>query len=248
MALQKMHDGVIQAAIVAGGRGVRMRPATDLLPKPMLPVAGKPVLEHLLLWLQRSGVREVFMCLGYKAEAISSYFGDGSRFGLKLDYRVETQPRGTAGCVRDVLKAGEGGWASGDLLVVYGDLFVDIDLGRLLDFHRGHDGAATVVVRETDHPLDSDLARLDGDRITGFYRAKPGEPYDNIACTALWVLRPRLLSHVPVDRPTDFGKDIFPAAVAAGEKVMAYRTSETVLDVGTPERVERFERLWRARR
>lgn len=226
---------------MAGGRGVRMRPATDLLPKPMLPVAGKPILEHLLAWLTRSGFREASLCLGYKAEAIEAHFGDGSRFGLKLDYQVETEPRGTAGCVRDL-----GPKLKGDALVVYGDLFVDMDCRKFLDFHRGHEGSATLVVRESDHPLDSDLVRLEGDRIKAFYRAQPGRPYDNTACAALWVVRRPLLDLVPADRASDFGKDVFPAALQAGQKLLAYRTAEEVLDVGTHERAAAFEQ--RARR
>ncbi|MBI4347852.1 MAG: NDP-sugar synthase [Elusimicrobia bacterium] len=237
-----MSPQAIQAAIVAGGRGVRMRPATDWLPKPMLPVAGRPLLEHLVGWLKRSGVRDAFLCLGYLPEVFEKHFGDGSAFGVRLHYQVEREPRGTAGCVRDLKDR-----VKGDLLVVYGDLFVDLDLGRLLDFHRRHDGAATLVVRETDHPLDSDLVRLEGDRITGFYRAGPGQPYENLACAAIWIVRPRLLDRVPADKPSDFGKQVFPEAVAAGETLMAYRTAEPVLDVGTPERVQAFERKWGAK-
>lgn len=231
----------LQAAIVAGGRGVRMRPATDRLPKPMLPVGGRPLLEHLIEWLARSGIREAFLCLGYKGEVIRSHFGDGSRWGLRLDYRIEGEPRGTAGCVRDLSSD-----VRGDLLVVYGDLYVDMDCAGLLAFHRGHDGAATLVVRETDHPLDSDLVRTEGDRIIGLYRAKAGEPHGNLGCAAMWVVRRRLLDRVPADRPSDFGKDIFPAAIAAGEKLVAYRTGEAVMDVGTPERIEALERRWSA--
>lgn len=229
----------VQAAIVAGGRGVRMRPATDQIPKPMLPMGGRPLLEHLVGWLKRSGMREAFLCLGYKPEAFREHFGDGLRFGVSLDYRLEDEPRGTAGCIRDLKDR-----VSGDLLVVYGDLYVDMDLERLLTFHRSHDGAATLVVRETDHPLDSDLVRTEGDRITGFYRAKPGEPHGKLGCAAIWVVRPKLLERIPADRPSDFGKEIFPAALAAGLTLMAYETKEQVLDVGTPERVQEFERRW----
>ncbi|MBI4423768.1 MAG: NDP-sugar synthase [Elusimicrobia bacterium] len=231
-----------QAAIVAGGRGVRMRPATDVLPKPMLPVRGRPILEHLVEWLKRSGAAETFLCLGYRAQDIASHFGDGSRWGMRLHYQVETEPRGTAGCVRDLRDR-----LRGDLLVVYGDLYVEMDCGRLLDFHAGHAGAATIVARETDHPLDSDLLRTEGDRITAFYRAKAGQPHGTLGCAAMWVLRPRLLERIPADRPTDFGRDVFPEAAAAGETLMAYRTSEAVLDVGTPERIEAFERRWASR-
>lgn len=229
----------VQAVIVAGGRGVRMRPATDYLPKPMLPVAGKPILEHLLEWLKRSGFTEATMCLGYLAEKIQAHFGDGARWGVALDYAVERESRGTAGCLKDL-----GPRLKGDALVVYGDLFVDMDCGKLLDFHRAHDGAATLVVRETDHPLDSDLVRVDGERIVGFYRAKAGEPYENLACAALWVVRPALLDLVPAERPSDFGKDVFPAALEERRKLMAYRTAELVVDLGTAERAAAFERRW----
>lgn len=214
-----------------------MRPATDIAPKPMLLLGGKPLLEHQLLWLKGSGIREVFLCLGYKAQAVQDYFGDGKRWGMTLRYQAEKTPRGTAGAVRDLL-----GMIGEDLLVVYGDLYVSMGCPKLLDFHASHPGAATIVVCETDHPLDSDLARVEGDRITGFYRARPGEPYENLALAAVWVLRRRILDLAPADAPSDFGRDLFPKALAQGEALMAYRTSERVVDLGTPERLEAFLR------
>jgi len=215
-----------------------MGPATDSLPKPMVPVGGKPLLEYLMGWLKRSGVTEAFMCLGYRADAIQRHFGDGSRWGVRLQYQIETEPRGTAGCVRDL-----GSRVREDLLVVYGDLFLDLDCERLLDFHSSHDGAATLVVRRSDHPHDSDLIGCENGRITRVYRAKEGEPFENLACAAVWVIRPELLELIPKDRPTDFGRDIFPTALAEGRKLMAYVTEEVVLDVGTPERVKAVEKM-----
>lgn len=212
-----------------------MRPATDALPKPMLPIAGKPLLEHQLAWLRSAGVVDVLMLLGYKAEAVSSYFGDGKRFGVSLSYHVETEPRGTAGCLKDAAaRLGE------DTLVVYGDLYVELDLKPLLAFHRSHTGAATLVLRKTDHPRDSDLAELDGDRVTALYRAQSGQPCGDVGLAAVWVVRKRLLEAVPADKPSDFGRDVFPAALARGERLMGYQTSEFVCDLGTPERIEAF--------
>lgn len=215
-----------------------MRPATDAVPKPMLPLGGKPLLEHQLLWLKAAGFREAFLCLGYKAEAVRDHFGDGSALGVALRYQVEKTPRGTAGAVKDL-------GLEEDLLVVYGDLYVDMDCGKLLDFHASHAGAATLVLRQTDHPYDSDLARVEGEKITGFYRAKPGEPTDRLGLAAVWVVRPGLMEFVPRDRPSDFGKDIFPKALAAGETLLGYRTEETVADLGTPERCEAFSKRWK---
>lgn len=229
-----------QAAIVAGGLGTRMRAFSDK-PKAMLDIAGKPLLERQLEWLKAAGVTEIFLCLGYKADVVRAYFGDGRRWGLKLDYRVETAPRGTAGAVRDIKES-----VRGDLLVVYGDIHVAMDCGKLLDFHRARaDAAATLVVCATDHPFDSDLVKADGDKITGFFRPKPGDSFENLAAAAVWVVRPALLEKVPAGAPSDFGRDVFPQAVARGETLLAYRTDEALDDVGTPERLEGFLRRWK---
>ena len=222
----------LQAAIVAGGLGSRMGQATAQLPKPMLRVLGKPLLEHQLLWLQRLGFDEITLCLGCKADAVQAYFGDGARWGLKLRYAVETAPRGTAGCIRDLA-------SDRDVLVVYGDLYPEIDLAPLLSFHTRHaDAAATLLLLETDHPQDSDLARVDGERITEIYRGVQG----NLALAAVWIVRPALMRLIPEGRPSDFGRDIFPAALAQGLSLKGCRMKGVLADLGTPERLARFER------
>ena len=229
---------MIPALIVAGGRGERMGAATDALPKPMLPLAGKPMLEHLLGRLKAAGCREAHLCLGYKAKAVSDYFGDGAKWGMKVHYHVEASPRGTAGCVAD-LRARLGD----DLLVVYGDLFLDMDFGRFLAWHAARpSAAASLVLIHTDHPLDSDLAKLDGERLTGFYRAKAGEPHGDLALAAVWAVRGPALDLVSSEKPSDFGRDVFPEALRRGLDLRAYITDETLSDLGTPERLARAER------
>ncbi len=225
---------------MAGGRGERLGALTRDLPKPMIPVLGKPLLEHQLLWLKSFGFSRVTFCLGYKAEAVRAHFGDGARFGARIDYRIEKEARGTAGCVRDLA-------LPGDALVVYGDLFPDLDLGRFLDFHQADpSAAATICVWESDHPLDSDLARMDGDRITGFFRAQPGQRFENVALAAVWAVRPSLMPLIFEDRPSDFGRDVFPEAARRGLVLRGYRTQETLADLGTPERLEAFLKARRA--
>jgi len=225
----------IQAAIVAGGQGQRMR-EISAVPKVMLPVGGKPILEHQVEWLKKYGFFDIFLCLGYKADAVRSYFGDGSKWGVRLTYRVEEEARGTAGAVADLESE-----LRGDLLVIYGDLFLKMDCVRLLAVHARHDGLATLVVRHTDHPQDSDLVVVDpGGRIEAIGRLQDGGVSGDLGCAAVWVVRPALLRRVPSDRPSDFGREVFPQAVAAGEKLMTYRTDEPVLDIGTPARYEAF--------
>ncbi|MDD5629710.1 MAG: nucleotidyltransferase family protein [Elusimicrobia bacterium] len=225
----------ITAVIVAGGRGERMRPLTDRVPKPMLPVAGRPLLEHQLDWLKRGGVARAVMCLGYRARFVQSHFEDGRRWGVELDYCVEDSPRGTAGCVRDAWDK-----VPGEALVVYGDIFVDISLPPLLEAHRRLGADATLVVADTDHPYDSDLVRVAGGRVTGFYRAKPGQACAPLAAAAVWVVGSRLMELVPRDRPSDFGRDIFPEALQRGLVLGSYKTDELIADLGTPARMAAF--------
>jgi NDP-sugar pyrophosphorylase family protein len=214
-----------------------MRPWTDRMPKPMIPVAGKPLLEHQLDWLKRSGVDDITMCLGYKAEAVQAHFGDGDRRGLRLSYCVETAPRGTAGCVKDAWPK-----VKGDALVVYGDIFVDISLAELAACHERNKAAATLVLAETDHPYDSDLVRAEGERVSGFYRAEAGEPCEPLAAAAVWVVTGRLMELVPADQPSDFGRDIFPSALKKGLALAGFRTRDLIADLGTPERLAAFEK------
>ncbi len=211
-----------------------MRALSDT-PKVMLPVRGKPILEHLIVWLKEYGFTDIFLCLGCDAEEIKAYFGDGSRWQVRLAYRVEQTARGTAGAISDLGEA-----VKGDLLVVYGDLFVEMDCGKLLSFHASHNGLATVVVRKTDHPEDSDLVKVDGDgRILKVGR-KDGGVEGDLGCAAVWVIRKQLLIDIPAKGVSDFARDIFPSAVAAGKDLRAYRTDEVVVDIGTPKRYEAF--------
>jgi NDP-sugar pyrophosphorylase family protein len=217
----------IQAVIVAGGQGSRMRKVSEA-PKILLPLAGKPILEHQIDWLKAAGFSDILLCLGHGADAVRAHCGDGAKFGVNLQYQVEGTPRGTAGAVKDL-----GDRITGDLLVVYGDLFIDMDAGKLLDFHEKGGAAATLVVRLTDHPEDSDLVEMQEDgRITKIGRGFSGD----VGCAAVWVIKPSLLEYAPLAQASDFARDVFPAALAAGEKLLGYLTTETVADVGTPAR------------
>jgi NDP-sugar pyrophosphorylase family protein len=217
-----------------------MRSVSDT-PKVLLPLGDKPILVHQLEWLKRSGFSEVCLCLGYQSDVIQEALGESSPPGLKIHYQVEETPRGTAGAVRDI-----GRTTGDDLLVIYGDLFIDIDCRKLLEFHATHDGVATVVVRRTDHPEDSDLAVVNADgRIQAVGRMERDGITSDLGCAAIWVVRPELLKRVPEEGVSDFARDIFPAAAAAGDKLMAYETSERVLDVGTPGRYAAFNESMR---
>ena len=226
----------MKVAIVAGGLGSRMGQLTNAVPKPMLEVFGKPILEHLLVWLRSANFKGISLCLGYRSEAVSRYFQDGKKWGIDLNYHIEKNPRGTAGCVRDLM-----GDSSEDVLVVYGDLFIKMDIDPFLKFHQSRsNAAASLVLFATDHPQDSDLVHMRADKITDFYRDPKALPPHHLSCAAVWIVRKSLINLIPTDASSDFGRDIFPAALKANLTLSGYVTKENLVDLGTPERLSTF--------
>jgi histidinol-phosphate phosphatase family protein len=230
----------MQAVILAGGVGSRLGDAARGLPKAMVPIAGRPMIEHQLAWIAREGLRDVIVLTGHLGEQIERFVGDGSRWGLRVRCRREPAPLGTAGAVRaaaDELR--------GDFLVLYADTVFDLDLPALRAFHDARRGLATLVAHPNDHPHDSDLLDIDGeDRITAVYRkprANPARWYRNLVSAAMYIMSPKLLDSIPPGTFADFGRDVFPRLVEGGVPLHAYRTREYIKDVGTPARLREVE-------
>jgi mannose-1-phosphate guanylyltransferase/phosphomannomutase len=223
----------MRAILLAGGRGTRL--GNRDIPKPMVRIEGKPVLEHQITLLKAHRFTQIAVLASYKAEKIEEYFGDGTEFGIDLEIVREDPPLGTAGAVKSFAKN-----FRDSFLVIYSDIMIDMDLTHLVEFHKSRDSLATLVVHPNDHPLDSDLVEVDEE---GFVREFISKPHKNdagnrnLVNAAVYVLNPLLLKMVPEEEPSDFGKDIFPEAVKSGEKLRAYVTTEYVKDMGTPERL-----------
>jgi len=232
---------VAQAAVLCGGKGTRLSSVTgDRIPKATVEVCGRPLLEYQIDLLRRHGIVDIVLCTGFLSEQIEAHFGDGSAFGVRLRYTREPRPLGTAGSLVQVPFD-----LADRLFVLYGDVFVNVDLGRMAAFHLEKGGEATLLVHPSEHPHDSDLVQVDEAtaRITGFPgRPKPGEDFVNLTSAALYVMERDVVRHIPTERATDFAKDIFPARLAAGAALYAYLTDEYVHDLGTPERYERVSR------
>lgn len=223
-----------EAVIIAGGKGTRL--GLPDLPKPMAPLLGQPLLEYQIRLLKNAGVKRVHILAGYLADKIVAYFGDGAAWGIEIRYWIESSPLGTAGAVLQLA-----GVMTGDFFVLYGDVFVDMDLLSLYRFHRSMAGDGTLTVHPNDHPHDSDLVALGPDKSIRAFIPKPhapGQEYRNVVNAALYVLGPEVFPFIPRDRPSDFGKDVFPAMLAAGKKLLAYATPEYLKDMGTPHRLE----------
>jgi NDP-sugar pyrophosphorylase family protein len=197
-------------------------------------------LEYQLRLLERHGFDDVILCTGYLSEVIESYFGEGEQLGVRLRYTREPRALGTAGAVVQVpFELAE------SFLVLYGDVFVNVDLSRLAEFHRARNGAVTLAVHPSEHPYDSDLVEVDREssRVTGFPgRPSPGDDFVNLTSAALYVMNRNVVARIPTDRPTDFARDLFPALHAEGTEFYAYETDEYIHDMGTVDRYERVVR------
>lgn len=225
----------MKAVILAGGKGTRLSAVAHDLPKSLVPVAGKALIDYQLDWLAREGIGEVLLLTGYRSEQIEKHCGDGSRWGLRLRYLTEREPLGTAGA----LKAAEE-FLSETFLVVYGDVMVDMDLRAMQRFHQTRrEAGATLMVHPNDHPHDSDLIEFDKDfRISAFH-GKPHDPerwYHNQVNAAVYVLEPRILKSLKAGKFADLGRDVFPSLVRS-ERFYAYPSAEYLKDMGSPERL-----------
>ncbi|MEX2646770.1 MAG: nucleotidyltransferase family protein, partial [Gaiellaceae bacterium] len=198
---------------MAGGEGTRLRPLTSNQPKPMVPVVGKPCMEHILELLLAHDFEDVIVTVAFLPQAIRAYFRDGEGLGLRIEYSVEESPLGTAGSVR---------LASGALddtfLVISGDALTDIDLTRLVEFHKEKGAAATIGLKSVDNPLEFGIVVTDEDGRIERFLEKPswGQVFSDTINTGIYVLEPEVLKHVPDDRPFDFSKELFPLLLEMG--------------------------------
>jgi len=233
----------MQAVIMAGGKGTRLISLTrDEIPKPMAPVADKPILEWQIDQLKSNGISEIVIAVGHLGEKIIEYFGDGSRYGLNIRYFRETEPLGSAGClhyVRDMLD-------NGPFFLVFGDVLFDIDLDRMTKFHYDKKSEATLFVHPNSHPYDSDLVVTDTeDRVIAFdskNNDRSGYWYDNCVNAGLYLLDKTFCERIEAPVKTDLEKDLLLPMAERGERIYAYRSPEYVKDVGTPDRIAAAEK------
>lgn len=222
-----------KAVIIAGGLGKRLAPLTETVPKPMLPLSGKPMLERMVEWLRREGIRDIIVCSGYLSEKIEGYFGDGSKWGVRISYSVEKEPLGTGGALKNAEKlAGER-----TFVAMYADLDVDMDLEKFVRFHREKGGIATLTVHPSTHPYDSDMVKCDGDgKVLAFPgKPKPGERFENLGNAGVYCFEPDVFKYLKNGK-SSLDKEALPGVLAAGGRIYAYRTGEKIRDVGTHER------------
>ena len=225
------------AVIMAGGKGSRLRSITnDEIPKPMVPVDGKPLLEYQVEKLKEYGIKKIVMIVGHLGEKIMDHFKDGKGFSVDIDYIVEKDPLGTAGAfyyLKDKTDAK-------DFLLIFGDVFFDIDFDRMEDFHFKNAALTTLLAHPNGHPYDSDLIQTDENgKVIGFDSKNNVRDYwyDNMVNAGMYVINRELLELVSEPVKIDFEKDILANQVKNGANIYAYHSPEYVKDVGTVDRI-----------
>jgi len=215
-------EAMPRAVVMAGGRGTRLRPLTAELPKPMLKIGNKPLMEHIITGLRDAGVNEVRISTHYKAEAITNYFGDGQRFGVKIDYLKEDNPLGTAGAL-GLLPA----WDS-TLLVINGDILTDINHRAMLTFHRENNAMMTVGVRQYEFEVPYGVVHTQGIAVKRFEEKPTSQFFVN---AGIYLLEPEVVNHVVPDKRCDMS-DLIRRLLATDALVVSFPISESWIDIG----------------
>ena len=221
----------MRAMVMAAGLGTRLRPLTYEVPKPLVPVANRPIMEHVLRLLARHGLGEVIANLHWFPDTVRDRFGDGSAAGVELTYRYEPELLGTAGGVRNVRDF----FGSEQFLVMAADPLTDIDLGDLVQAHRSHGGMATLAVKRVPNVREYGVVITGADgRVQGFQeKPDPAEALSDLASCMIYVLEPEIFDHFPDNSVVDFALDVFPALLDHDVPFHVHETDAYWNDVGS---------------
>jgi mannose-1-phosphate guanylyltransferase len=230
----------MKGMILAAGEGRRLRPLTDRLPKPMLPVAGRPLLEHTIIYLHDCGVTDLAVNLYHLPQVVIDYFGDGSRWGVSLRYSVEEHLLGSAGGVKRLQS-----FFDDTFIVFYGDLLTWADLRPMVELHRRTGVLATMGLYHVPDPWNRGIVQLDeAKNIVRFVEKPPRDQvFSNLANAGIYVLEPEVLNRIPAEQVYDFGLDVFPSLLADGIPIAGYIIEDSLIDIGLPEKYEEANRI-----
>lgn len=223
----------MKAVVLAAGKGTRLNSITTTIPKPMLAVGGRPVIDRVLEMVAESGVREVLMNLHHCAEVLADFCGDGARWGLHITYAFEPKLLGTAGAVRNFASYLAGG---APFFVVYGDNFFECKLSELFEFHAAHGGIGAIALFGKEDVTGSGIAEVGDDgRILRFAeKPLPSQVFSKLVNGGVYVFSPEILSLIPRAIPCDFGHDVFPALLSAGHQLFGQVMDGAVWPIDTP--------------
>ncbi|MBU0894306.1 MAG: nucleotidyltransferase family protein [Nanoarchaeota archaeon] len=235
-----MENKNIQAIILAGGLGKRLRPLTKTIPKPMVKINNKPFLEFKIEQLKQHNIFEIILCVGYLGEKIEAYFGDGKKFGVNITYSYEKELLGTAGAIKNA----ESLINSKNFLVMNGDVFVPVDLSKFLEFHEIHKPLLSMVVTSATNPFEQELVNLDRESILNFYKRDTEEHRDHLKKTkfplingGVYIFDKFLLDFIPLNKKCSLEQEIFPNLLG---KIKAFLYEDYFIDIGNIDSLEEF--------
>ncbi|MGW0044100.1 sugar phosphate nucleotidyltransferase [Rhodococcus sp. NPDC003348] len=228
---EKLEVGAVDAVVLVGGKGTRLRPLTLSAPKPMLPTAGLPFLTHLLARIKAAGITHVVLGTSFQAEVFEEHFGDGSELGLEIEYVTETEPLGTGGGIRNVLPK----LRADNVIVFNGDVLGGTDLRDVLASHSEHEADVTLhLVRVGDPRAYGCVTTDEDDRVTHFLEKTQDPPTDQINA-GCYVFRREIIEKIPSGRPVSVEREVFPNLLADGRRVYGFVDNSYWRDMGTPE-------------
>ncbi|MGE5288260.1 MAG: sugar phosphate nucleotidyltransferase [Micromonosporaceae bacterium] len=223
----------MKAVVMAGGEGTRLRPMTANQPKPLLPVANKPIMEHVLRLLKKHGFHDTVVTVQFLASLVRNYFGDGEDFGMSLQYATEETPLGTAGSVKNA----EDALRDEAFVVISGDALTDIDLSDMIKSHKKHGALVTIGLKRVPNPLEFGIIIVDDEGWIQRFLEKPtwGQVFSDTVNTGIYIMEPEVLAEVPLGESVDWSSDVFPRLLERGAPLHGYISSGYWEDVGTNE-------------
>ncbi len=220
----------MKAVIMAGGEGTRLRPLTTNTPKPLLTIANKPMMEHIVMLLKSHGIDEIVVTVAFMANAIRSYFGDGQELGVKISYATEEVPLGTAGSVRNAIEE-----LNEQFIVISGDVLTDFNLKELIEFHNEKGGIGTLALKRIENPVDFGIVICNSDGSIERFLEKPtwGQVFSDTINTGIYILEPEIFEYIPENTTVDFSSDIFPVVLEDKKSIFGTVMEGYWEDVGT---------------
>jgi len=224
----------MKAVIMAGGKGTRLASITKDIPKPMVELCGKPILEHQINNLRECGITEIFIVVGYLGAVIEKYFEDGNEYGININYIREEFALGTAGALYFLRE-----YITDDFILLFGDIFISIDFSKMVQFHKMKSALITLLVHPNSHPYDSDLVEIDAyEKVSGwvYKNLEREKDYNNLVNSGVYIVSNQVLGEINEIKKLDFEKELIVPMIQKKLNVYAYKSTEYVKDIGTPER------------
>lgn len=223
----------MKALFLAGGMGKRLRPLTNEIPKPMVPIMGKPLLERNMKNLKDNGISEIVISTCYKPYHIREYFGDGRQLGLKIQYVLEDIPLGTGGAIKNTEE-----FFDDTFIVFNSDILCDISIKDLIRYHRSKSAVATIAVTEVENPSLYGVIEYDENNYVLSFTEKPdpAEIKSNYINAGIYVLEPEMLKEIPEGRAVSIEREVYPSMLEEGIKIAIYKGGSYWMDIGTPEK------------